>query len=61
MGSEPADDAPDDNTEEPLGRDDRVSLWPLNFEEVVRALHKTPAARRRGQQEPPEDEERAEA
>ena len=37
---EPAKDAPDDD--EPLGRDDRVSLHPLSFEEAVRTLHSTP-------------------
>lgn len=47
----PADTEPDE-VEEPLGRDERVSLWPLSFEEVVRALHKTP--RKRGE-EPPAD------
>jgi hypothetical protein len=27
----------------PLGRDERVSAWPASFEEVVRAMHATPA------------------
>jgi len=35
---EPGEDAP-------LGRDERVSLWPASFEEVVRALHRTPRTR----------------
>ena len=60
----PADAEPDEadfktadepGEDEPLGRDERVSLWPLSFEEVVRALHKTPA-HRRGHPEPPEGE-----
>ena len=46
-----ADERPDEEDEKPLGRDDRVSLHPLSFEDAVRALYKTPAVRR---QEKPE-------
>lgn len=45
----PADEAPDDD--KPLGRDDRVSAWPASFEDVVRAVYRSP----RGKQEPKAD------
>jgi hypothetical protein len=32
----------DQGDAEPLGRDERVSGYPLSFEEVVRAVHRTP-------------------
>lgn len=38
-------DGQEPDSEEPLGRDERVSLYPLSFEEVVRALQKTPRTR----------------
>ncbi len=47
----PADKAPDDD--KPLGRDDRVSAWPASFEEVVRAVYRSP----RGKQGPKADPE----
>ena len=39
----PADRDPD-KAEKPLGRDERVSGHPLSFEDVVRAMHRTPRA-----------------
>lgn len=44
----PDSELPDEPSEDekPLGRDDRVSLWPLSFEEVMRALLRTPRIKR---------------
>ncbi len=48
-GTEPVDrnrksapDGPADDTGKPLGRDEKVSGYPLSFEDVVRAMHRTP-------------------
>jgi len=43
-----------DDTDQP-GRDDPISLWPLSFEDVVRALHKTPPVKRPGEDRPTSD------
>jgi|GEM_PF-5606779 len=49
----PADPDQDDTDHAP-GRDDPISLHPLSFEDVVRALHKTPPVKR-DRQKPPDD------
>ncbi|MDT0264379.1 hypothetical protein [Jatrophihabitans lederbergiae] len=53
---DPALDDDQDTVEKPLGRDERVSVWPASFEEVVRAMHATPAPRRG--RDAPKDEHR---
>lgn len=37
----PSDQEPD-NTDQPLDQDERVSGYPLSFQDVVRAMHRTP-------------------
>jgi hypothetical protein len=53
------DKAPDEPSEadKPLGRDDRVSFYPMDPEDVLRKLLRTPPVQRRGQHEPSEGEE----
>jgi hypothetical protein len=54
----------DQDEAEPLGRDERVSGYPLNFEDVVRAMHRAPRTRRdedRPAREPDSDTDREQA
>lgn len=48
-----------DEAEKPLGRDERVSFYPMDPADVLRKLLRTPPAQRRGSQEPPDDPEPA--
>ena len=42
MDRKPAPHEDPDPAEKPLGRDERVSGRPATFEDVVRAMHRTP-------------------
>lgn len=46
--------------DKPLGMDERVSFYPMEPDEVLRRLLRTPPVHRRGDQEPPDEESAAE-
>lgn len=48
---------PDDMGEPDGDRDERVSLWPLSFEDVVRTLHRTPPVKNPRRSPKPKPEE----